>query len=102
MNLAHGMVCSSGWWARRAESQLVPWGLANVELEALRVLRPGGVFAGTDSVGHGTLFRLIHIGDTLVLVDPEGFPRRLAAAGFTDIEVDVTERSFRFRGRKPA
>ncbi len=38
--------------------------------EVTRVLRPGGAFAGTDSLGHGLLFKTIHIGDTLVPVDP--------------------------------
>jgi hypothetical protein len=68
----------------------------------LRVLRPGGVFAGTDSVGRGLLFRVIHIGDTLVQIDPSEFPRRLVATGFADVEVDTAGRSFRFRAHKPA
>jgi SAM-dependent methyltransferase len=70
--------------------------------EAHRVLRPGGVLAGSDSVV--TLrFRLLHVGDTMVPVEPDTLPDRLAAAGFTGIEVDrVAGRSFRFRARKPA
>ena len=51
--------------------------------EAFRVLRPGGVFAGTDSIGTGTLFKLIHIGDTLNPIDPARCPARLEDAGFT-------------------
>ncbi|HET8672286.1 MAG TPA: class I SAM-dependent methyltransferase [Thermoleophilaceae bacterium] len=188
MNLAHNLVCSSGWWARSVERELLPWGLRNVELgddvleigpgfgatsrvlvkrpgrlsileleprycerlrrdlgeradvyegdatempfeggrfsavvcftmlhhvpspelqdrllsEARRVLRPGGVFAGTDSRDRGFLFRMIHVGDTLVLVDPAGFPARLAAAGFEEPRVDGAERSFKFSARKPA
>ncbi len=70
--------------------------------EALRVLRPGGVFAGTDSIGHGILFKLIHIGDTLVLVDPDGLPGRLQAAGFEEVAVETSPRSLKFRARKPA
>jgi SAM-dependent methyltransferase len=38
--------------------------------EAARVLRPNGVFAGSDS-RWGRVFALAHIGDTCTLVDPE-------------------------------
>jgi ubiquinone/menaquinone biosynthesis C-methylase UbiE len=69
--------------------------------EVLRVLRPGGVFAGTDSLPRGLAFKLIHIGDTLVLVDPDGLPARLGAAGFEDVRVSTGEKSFRFSARKP-
>ena len=69
--------------------------------EVTRVLRPGGVFAGTDSLAHGLLFKTIHIGDTLVPVDPAGLPDRLARAGLSDVRVDTSSRSLRFRGRKP-
>jgi SAM-dependent methyltransferase len=69
--------------------------------EVRRVLRPGGVFAGTDSVGRGLLFKLFHIGDTLVLVDPDGLPGRLSAAGFEEVRVSAVKQSFRFSARKP-
>lgn len=69
--------------------------------EVLRVLRPGGVFAGTDSTGRGLLFKLFHIGDTLVLVDPDGLPGRLSAAGFEQVRVSTSEQSLRFSGHKP-
>lgn len=69
--------------------------------EVFRVLRPGGVFAGTDSIGRGLLFKLFHIGDTLVLVDPEGLPGRLTAAGFVDVRVSAREQSLRFSAHKP-
>jgi SAM-dependent methyltransferase len=69
--------------------------------EVFRVLRPGGVFAGTDSLPRGLAFRLIHIGDTLVLVDPDGLPARLAAAGFDEVRVSTGSKSFRFSARKP-
>jgi SAM-dependent methyltransferase len=49
--------------------------------EVWRVLAPGGVFAGSDSI-QSFFMRLIHIGDTLVPVDPDTFSVRLEAAGF--------------------
>jgi ubiquinone/menaquinone biosynthesis C-methylase UbiE len=69
--------------------------------EAVRVLRSGGVFAGTDSVGTGVAFKLIHLGDALVPVDPGELPDRLLAAGFADPGVERSNGSFRFRARKP-
>jgi SAM-dependent methyltransferase len=81
--------------------------VASVELqnrllsEVRRVLRPGGLFVGTDSLS-SPFFRLLHLFDTMVVVDPAGLPARLAAAGFTDIAVDVTRPyAFRFRARRP-
>jgi SAM-dependent methyltransferase len=67
--------------------------------EAARVLRPGGVFAGLDS-RLNLRFRLIHIGDTMTVVDPATLPGRLEAAGFTDVEVDAVPRVFRFRATR--
>lgn len=55
--------------------------------EARRVLRPGGVFCGSDNLGRGLRFRLIHLGDTTTRVPPETLPRRLAAAGFARADV---------------
>lgn len=69
--------------------------------EVARVLRPGGVFAGTDSLAHGLLFKAIHVGDTLVPVDPHGLPDRLTHAGLDEVHVDTSARSLRFRARKP-
>jgi SAM-dependent methyltransferase len=69
--------------------------------EVLRVLRPGAVFAGTDSIGRGFLFKLFHIGDTLVHVDPDGLPGRLTAAGFEQVQVSTSTHSLRFSARKP-
>lgn len=69
--------------------------------EAFRVLRPGGTFAGADSVDSLRL-RLIHIGDTMNLVDPEELPARLETVGFTDVSVrKAAKRSFKFSARKP-
>jgi SAM-dependent methyltransferase len=69
--------------------------------EIARVLRPGGTFAGTDSIGTGWLFRLIHVGDTLNLVDPDGLASRLERAGLDVGEVRRGARSFRWRAMKP-
>lgn len=188
MNSVHNLICSSRWWDRRVEHELLPWGLDGVELgdevleigpgfgattklltkrpiklnvleldedycqrlraalgdnvavvqgdatklpfedgtfsaavcftmlhhiptaelqdqafaEVARVLRPGGTFAGTDSAGTGLLFKLIHVGDTLNLVDPDRLPDRLERAGLTDATVERGGRSMRFRAHKPA
>ncbi len=63
--------------------------------EAARVLRPGGVFAGSDS-RLSLRFRLLHIRDTMIPVAPDTMPARLRAAGFRDAETEVGGRSFRF------
>jgi ubiquinone/menaquinone biosynthesis C-methylase UbiE len=188
MNRIHNLLCSSGWWARRAEHELVPWGLKGVNLghdvleigpgfgattrvlaprldhlsvleldpaycerlraelgngtvtvtqgdatalpyaddrfsavlcftmlhhiptvaqqdqafaEIARVLRPGGTFAGTDSIGSGWMFKAIHIGDTLNLVDPDSLPARLERAGLVVSEVKAGGQSFRWRATRP-
>lgn len=64
--------------------------------EAHRVLRHSGVFIGIDSTP-SLRFRLIHIGDTMVVVDPETFGARLRSAGFTDVIIDRHPNRFRFR-----
>ncbi len=187
VNWAHAVVCSSVWWARTVERELLPWGLAGADLgddvleigpgfgattrvlsrrpgsltvvelaesyckrlrrkldedvdvvqadatampfadgrfsgvvcftmlhhvpsqelqnrllsEVSRVLRPGGVFAGTDSLGTGRAFKLLHLRDTLVPVIPDELPQRMERAGLSDPRVDTGGRSFRFRARKP-
>jgi ubiquinone/menaquinone biosynthesis C-methylase UbiE len=186
MNRVHNLLCSSGWWARRAEQELVPFGVDGVNLgddvleigpgfgattrvlaerlaglsvleldpdyvrrlraqfgdavtvtegdatqlpypdgrfsavlcftmlhhiptvdqqdqafaEIARVLRPGGTFAGTDSLGVGWLFKAIHVGDTLNLIDPDGLPARLERAGLEVREVKRGGRSFRWSAAK--
>jgi len=69
--------------------------------EVMRILRPGGIFAGTDSVD-SRFFRFLHVFDTLVVIDPGTLPDRLAAAGFENVQVDVNFYAFRFRARKPS
>jgi ubiquinone/menaquinone biosynthesis C-methylase UbiE len=188
MNRAHTVVCSSGWWARTVERELLPWSLAGVDLgddvleigpgfgattrvlarrpgsltvvelaesycerlrleldgeveivqgdatampfadgrfsgvvcftmlhhvpslqlqdklltEVARVLRAGGVFAGTDSLGTGRAFKLLHVRDTLVPVPPDELAARMERAGLIEPRVDRGGRSFRFRARKPS
>jgi SAM-dependent methyltransferase len=70
--------------------------------EASRVLRAGGVFAGTDSLGTGRAFKLLHLRDTLLPVAPDQLPRRLERAGLSEPQVDTAGSSFRFRARRPA
>jgi SAM-dependent methyltransferase len=187
MNKAHAVICSSGWWARTVERELLPWGLTGLDLgddvleigpgfgattrvlarrggsltvlelsegyckrlrqslgddveivqadatdmpfsedrfsgvvcftmlhhvpsrelqdrllrEVSRVLRPGGVFAGTDSLGTGRAFKLLHVHDTLVPVSPDELPARLESAGLVEPNVKIGGRSFRFQARKP-
>jgi len=55
--------------------------------QAWRVLEPGGVFVGSDSLQSWRM-RLIHIGDTLVPVDPKTLGARLEAAGFSVLAVE--------------
>lgn len=69
--------------------------------EVSRVLRPGGVFAGTDSLGTGRAFKLLHIGDTLVPVSPGELPARLEHVGLVEPSVEAGGHSFRFHARKP-
>jgi ubiquinone/menaquinone biosynthesis C-methylase UbiE len=66
--------------------------------EVRRVLRPGGVFAGSDSTT-SLGFRLLHVRDTNVTVPPGTFAARLRAAGFSEAEVHVGSGSFRFLAR---
>lgn len=67
--------------------------------EACRVLRPGGIFCGSDNLGQGLRFQLIHLGDRKTVVDPQALPSRLRAAGFDSVEVRSTSRLI-FRGQK--
>ncbi len=68
--------------------------------EIARVLRAGGLFAGTDSVGTGAVFKLIHLGDTLLPIDPEEMASRLGRAGLMEPDVEGNGKSFRFRACK--
>ncbi len=81
----------------------VPSPAAQDELfvEVARVLRPGGIFAGTDSLDSEE-FRELHVGDVCVPVAPETLTDRLAGAGFDQITVDTNDYGVRFRASRPA
>lgn len=68
--------------------------------EVLRVLQPGGLFVGSDSLQNWWM-RIIHIGDTLVPVDPHTFNSRLQRAGFEVLDIEQNSHAFRFRARRP-
>lgn len=65
-----------------------------------RVLRPGGVFVGQDSLPSDELRRL-HDDDTYVPVDPSTLAARLGAVGFAAVAVDTNEYAVRFRATRP-
>jgi ubiquinone/menaquinone biosynthesis C-methylase UbiE len=64
--------------------------------EAARVLRPGGVFAGTDSPDSKE-FRDLHVGDICVPIEPAGLEARLQRAGLEQVDVDSDEYGVHFR-----
>jgi hypothetical protein len=66
----------------------------------LRVLKPGGFFLGSDSL-QNWFMRIIHVGDTLVPVNPDTFGARLERAGFEVLEAQKNSQAFRFRARRP-
>jgi SAM-dependent methyltransferase len=69
-------------------------------LEMHRVLRPGGILVGQDSLASDDL-RELHVGDTYVPVEPALLADRLDAAGFASITVDTNEYAVRFQVAKP-
>jgi SAM-dependent methyltransferase len=68
--------------------------------EVFRVLKPGGFFVGSDSL-QNWFMRIIHIGDTLVPLNPDTFGARLESAGFEVLDVQTNSQVFRFRARRP-
>jgi SAM-dependent methyltransferase len=71
--------------------------------EVCRVLKPGAIFVGVDSVGLKNFWmRVMHIGDTLVPVDPHSLGSRLESAGFQNISVKTNPHAFRFHAQRAA
>lgn len=68
--------------------------------DSFRVLSPGGIFAGVDSLP-SLLMRLFHFGDTMTLVAPDTLISRLVSAGFTEAHVEAGSNRFRFSARRP-
>ena len=67
--------------------------------EALRVLRPGGVLVGSDSL-HSVGLHDFHEGDVYNPIEPSSLLVRLQTIGFTDVMVRVGD-ELRFSARKP-
>jgi ubiquinone/menaquinone biosynthesis C-methylase UbiE len=67
--------------------------------EAHRVLAASGVFVGSDSQPSWR-FRLIHLGDTMVPLDPSTLEARLRRAGFARVTVQSEPGRVRFMARK--
>lgn len=67
--------------------------------QAHRVLAPGGVFCGCDSRPN-LRWRLLHVADTMTVLDPATLAARLEGAGFRDVLVETTPRRMRFRGHR--
>jgi SAM-dependent methyltransferase len=70
--------------------------------QVCRVLRPGALFLGSDSTP-SFRWRVYHLFDDCVPVDPDAFGARLERAGFTDVLVEWNRQynTFRFCGQKP-
>ncbi len=67
--------------------------------ELCRVLRPAGIFFGTDSIDSEAI-RAFHEDDVFVPVDPSTLGSRLEKAGFTDVNVEPAGYQIRFSATK--
>jgi ubiquinone/menaquinone biosynthesis C-methylase UbiE len=69
-------------------------------VELRRLIRPGGIVLGTDSV-ETPARRELHLGDVYVPIDPAGWQERIETAGFVAAEVEQREDRFRFVAQVP-
>jgi ubiquinone/menaquinone biosynthesis C-methylase UbiE len=69
--------------------------------EVCRVLKAEALFVGSDNLSN-LVMKLIHIGDTMVLVDPHTIRPRLELAGFAGISTETNSYMFRFLARRAA
>ena len=69
--------------------------------EAHRVLRPGGVFAGSDRTWSVRMW-IFRFADTMVVLDPKQLPERLKVAGFEHISVGARGGRVPFQARRAA
>jgi SAM-dependent methyltransferase len=67
--------------------------------EAWRTLKPGGIFAGVDSLP-SVLMHLFHLGDTMMLISPDTLASRLLSAVFTEPQIHIGSGRFRFSSRR--
>jgi SAM-dependent methyltransferase len=66
--------------------------------EVARVVRPGGLFVASDSLGSDDL-RVFHDDDTYNPVDPDTIPARLERLGFSDVDVSIGDFGWSARAR---
>lgn len=67
--------------------------------EAARVLRPGGTFVMLE-ITTNLVVSLLHVGDTLVPINPQTIEDRLLQAGFAGVAVDRRAHAFRVVARR--
>jgi hypothetical protein len=65
------------------------------------IYAPYGLLVGSDTLP-SLRFRLYHLTDTMVVVDPDHLPGRLEATGLEEPLVTTRAGRLRFRARRPA
>jgi SAM-dependent methyltransferase len=68
--------------------------------EVVRVLRPGGLFVGSDGYDDERT-RRAHLDDLFVPIDPKTLPERLEGVGFGHVRITRGDYDFRFDAHKP-
>jgi hypothetical protein len=119
MNADHENLCASPEWAGYLQTEILPAVTAGIDLgkdvleigpgpgaatgwlaETLRVLRPGGTLAGSDSLASVSLHHF-HAGDAYNPLDPATLLTWLRALGFSPVTITVGK-ELMFTARKPA